>query len=100
MEFFAKNNEITYDEMRDIVLTWNEPFRIYSRKKDGTRIYRDVYSFAGPSTAPLSPMDRYQYDKAPYDYMILYDLDRDGYRTFLMKEVYKLVKFGKTYIVK
>lgn len=100
LHLFAKNNEITREEMKDIVLTWNEPFRIYSRKKDGRRIYRDVFSFAGPSTAPLSPKSRYDYDQAPYNYMILYDLDRDGYRTFLMDEMYKIVKDGKTYILK
>jgi len=32
--------------------------------------------------------------------MILRDLDRDGYRTIVFKNVYKLTKFGKTYIVK
>ena len=82
-----------------MVLTWYEPFKIYSRKVDGSRIVRDVYSFSGPSRADGSPMDRYEYDSPPYNYMILYDLDADGYRTFLMDDVYKLQKYGKTYLV-
>jgi hypothetical protein len=99
LENFAKATEITRSEMRDIVLTWYEPFKIYSRKVDGSRIVRDVYSFSGPSRADGSPMDRYEYDSPPYNYMILYDLDADGYRTFLMDDVYKLQKYGKTYLV-
>ena len=99
LHHFAENTEISRSEMRDIVLTWYEPFKIYSRKVDGSRIVRDVYSFSGPSRAPGSPMDRYEYDSPPYNYMILYDLDADGYRTFLMDDVYKLQKYGKTYLV-
>ena len=81
-----------------MVLTWYEPFKIFSFKTDGgPRIMRDVYSFSGPSTADGSPMDRYDYEAEGY--MILYDLDADGYRTFVLDNVYKLQKNGKTYLV-
>ena len=94
LHHFAENTEISRSEMRDIVLTWYEPFKIYSRKVDGSRIVRDVYSFSGASGNV-----NYDYADPPYNYMILYDLDADGYRTFLMDDVYKLEKYGKTYLV-
>ena len=93
LEEFAKATEITQSEMREIVLSWNEPFRIYTRKLDGTRMVRDMFSFAGPS-------GNVTYDYEGEGYMILYDLDRDGYRTIVFDNVYKITKFGTTYIVK
>ena len=79
--------------MEKIVLMWNEPFKIYSRKLDGTRMIREMYSFEGPSGNAL-------YDYQSKGYMVLYDLDRDGVRTIVFDNVYKISKFGKTYIVK
>jgi hypothetical protein len=93
LEEFAKATEITRSEMEEMVLTWNEPFRIYTRKLDGTRMVRDMFSFAGPS-------GNVNYDYAAEGYMILYDLERDGYRTIVFDNVYKITKFGTTYIVK
>jgi len=93
LEEFAKATEISQSEMEDMVLTWNEPFRIYTRKLDGTRMVRDMFSFSGPS-------GNVRYNYQAKGYMILYDLDRDGYRTIVFKNVYKLTKFGQTYLVK
>lgn len=93
LEQFAKATEITKDEMERIVLTWNEPFKIYSRKLDGTRMIREMYSFEGPNGNAT-------YDYEAKGYMVLYDLDRDGVRTIVFDNVYKISKFGKTYIVK
>ncbi len=90
---FAKATEITRDEMERIVLTWNEPFKIYTRKLDGTRMVREMYSFAGPSGNAL-------YDYQAKGYMVLYDLDREGVRTIVFDNVYKITKFGRTYIIK
>ena len=95
LHHFAENTEISRSEMRDIVLTWYEPFKIYSRKVDGSRIVRDVYSFSGASGNV-----NYDYADPPYDYMIFFDLDRDDFRTVVMKNVYKITKFGKTYLIK
>lgn len=93
LEEFAKATEITQSEMEELVLTWNEPFKIYTRKLDGTRMVRDMFSFDGPS-------GNVNYDYKAKGYMILYDLDRDGYRTIVFKNVYKITKFGKTYLIK
>jgi hypothetical protein len=94
LEQFAKATEITRSEMKEIVLTKNEPFKIYTRKLDGTRMVREMFSVDGPSGNV-----NYDYADPPYDYMILYDLDRDGYRTIVFDNVYKITKFGKTYII-
>jgi hypothetical protein len=91
-ENFAKATEITQDEMEKIVLMWNEPFKIYSTKLDGTRMVREMYSFEYTGNA--------LYDYEAKGYMVLYDLDRDGIRTVVFDNVYKISKFGKTYIVK
>lgn len=99
LEEFAKATEITRDEMREMVLTWYEPFKIYSYKVPSNnggrspRIYRDMYSVSGPS-------GNVNYDYEGEGYMIFYDLDRDGYRTIDLNSVYKIKKFGTTYIVK
>jgi len=90
---FAKATEITQSEMEDMVLTWNEPFKIFTYKKNGTRMVRDMFSFNGPS-------GNVRYNYQAKGYMILYDLDRDGYRTIIFNNVYKITKFGKTYLVK
>lgn len=100
LEYFAKNNEITYDEMRDIVLTLNEPFKIFSYKKNGTRIVREMFSVQGPGGLAMGGVKYWTKKINGNDYMIFYDLDRDDYRTICLNKVYKLVKFGKTYIVK
>jgi len=93
LEQFAKATEITQSEMEEIVLTWNEPFKIFTTKLDGTRMVREMFSVDGPS-------GNVNYDYAARGYMILYDLDRDGYRTIVFDNVYKITKFGKTYLIK
>ena len=93
LEQFAKATEITRSEMKEIVLTWNEPFKIFSRKLDGTRMVREMFSVDGPS-------GNVNYDYEAKDYMIFFDLDRDDFRTVVMKNVYKITKFGKTYLIK
>jgi hypothetical protein len=93
LEEFAKATEISRAEMEDIVLTWNEPFKIYTRKLDGTRMVREMFSVSGPS-------GNVKYDYEAKGYMILYDLDRDDFRTIVFDNVYKITKFGVTYIIK
>jgi len=94
-----QSERISKREAREIVLDTYEPFKIFSRKKDGTRIIRNTYSVVGPKTTGNAPGARYRYWEAPWNYMILYDIDKSGFRTFLMEEIYKLEKDGVTYIV-
>jgi hypothetical protein len=95
LEQFAKATEITRSEMSEIMLNWYEPFKVYTRKLDGTRMVRQMYSVSGPSGNV-----KYDYADPPYDYMIFFDLDRDDFRTVVMDNVYKITKFGKTYLIK
>jgi hypothetical protein len=90
---FATNTEITFDEMKEMVLDWYEPMKIYTRKLDGTRMIREMFTFAGPS-------GNVKYDYDARGYMILQDIDKGGFRTIVFRNVYRIDKGGKTYIVK
>jgi hypothetical protein len=91
--FASKRVEISFDEMKDMVLTWYEPFRIYSKKVNGRNITRDMYSVAGPSGDAV-------YDYEELGYMVFYDEGVNDFRTIVLDNVEKVVKDGVTYIVK
>lgn len=92
-EFASKRKEISFEEMKDLVLTWYEPFRIYSKKVNGRNITRDMYSVAGPSGDAV-------YDYEELGYMVFYDEGVNDFRTIVLDNVEKVVKDGITYIVK
>ena len=91
---------ITARQMREMVLDLYEPFTIQSFKKDGTRITREVYSVAGPKTTGNAPGARYRYWRAPYNYMILYDIDKTNFRTFRLDFVNWIEKDGQRYYIR
>ena len=91
-EFASKRKYISFQEMKNMVLTWYEPFRIYSKKVDGRNITRDMYSVAGPSGDAA-------YDYEAYGYMVFYDEGARDFRTIVMDNVEKVVKDGITYYV-
>jgi hypothetical protein len=91
-EFAAKRKYISFQEMTNMVLTWYEPFRIYSKKVSGRNITRDMYSVAGPSGDAV-------YDYEAYGYMVFYDTGVNDFRTIVMENVEKVVKDGITYYV-
>lgn len=88
----AKRQYISFQEMREMVLTWYEPFRIYAKKVDGKNIVRDMYSVAGPSGDAA-------YDYEAYGYMVFFDEGKKDFRTIVMDNVEKVVKDGITYYV-
>lgn len=100
---FAANTEISRDEAIEMIMSWYEPFKIYTRKLDGTRMIRDnVFTFAGPS-------GNVKYDYAGKGYMIIQSDPSQsssnspgdqGFRTIVFRNVYRIDKGGKTYIVK
>jgi hypothetical protein len=90
---FAKNTEISRDEMIAMTLDYYEPFKIYSFKLDGTRMIREMFSVVGPS-------GNVRYNYAAKGYMIFYDADKTGFRTIVYRNVYKLEMGGKTYLIK
>ena len=96
---FATNTEISFDEMKDMVLDWYEPFTVYTRRLDGSRLIMDSFTFAGPSGRI--------YDYSAKGYMIVQTSqyksgtgDGVGFRTIVFRNVYRVDKGGKTYIVK
>ena len=91
--FASKRKDISLAELKDMVLTWYEPFRIYTTKLSGRNMTRDMYSTPGPSGDAV-------YDYEAMGYMVLYDEGRDDYRTIVWDNVTKIVKDGTTYIVR
>ena len=89
---FAQN-EISRSEVKDMVLDLYTPMKIYTRKLDGTRMVREMFSVSGPS-------GNVKYDYEADGYMIMYDSDKIGFRTIVLKNVYKIEKEGKTYLVR
>lgn len=84
---------ISLSELKDIVLTWYEPFKIYTKKLSGANMVREMYSVQGPS-------GRATYDYNSIGYMVLQDVDRGGFRTIVWKNVEKIVKDGQTYYIR
>lgn len=84
---------ISLSELKDIVLTWYEPFKIYTKKLSGANMVREMYSVQGPS-------GRVKYDYERKGYMILQDVDRGGFRTIVWKNVEKIVKDNQTYYIR
>ena len=88
-----ERNYISFDEMKEMVLDWYEPMKIFTTKKDGTRMIREMYTVAGPS-------GNMKYNYQARGYMVLYDIDKAGFRTIIFKNVYKVEKDGETYFVR
>lgn len=88
----AKRQFISFAEMKDMVLTWYEPFKIYAKKLDGANIVREMYSVAGPSGDAV-------YDYEALGYMVFYDEGKKDFRTIVLENVEKVVKDGITYYV-
>ena len=92
-----ERNYISFDEMKEMVLDWYEPMKIFTTKKDGTRMIREMYTVAGPS-------GNMKYNYQAKGYMVLYDIGgpnrKAGFRTIIFKNVYKVEKDGETYFVR
>ena len=84
---------ISFSEMKDMVLEWDEPFKIYASKLDGSNIVREMYSVPGPS-------GNVKYDYERLGYMIFFDEGANDYRTIVLENVEKIVKDNKTYYIR
>ncbi len=89
---FAEN-EISFQQMKDMVMDKYSPLKIYTRRLDGTRYIGDMFTVAGPS-------GNVNYDYSAKGYMIVYNSDAVGFRTIVFKNVYKIEKDGQTYLVR
>jgi hypothetical protein len=90
---FQEQTEISRTQMEAMILDWYEPIKIFTRKLDGTRMIREMYSVAGPS-------GNVKYDYEAKGYMIVFDADKLGFRTIVLRNVYKIERGGRTYLIK
>jgi hypothetical protein len=90
---FQEQTEISRTQMEAMILDWYEPMKIFTRKLDGTRMIREMYSVAGPS-------GNVKYDYEAKGYMIVFDADKLGFRTIVLRNVYKIERGGRTYLIK
>jgi len=95
-EFFAKPQTISVRRLRSLTLAnKNVPFRIWGSTLEGDSYSgREVFTFNGPSR---SPGVGYNYNALGY--MIMYDMNKGDYRTFVYDNITKLEMNGITYKV-
>jgi hypothetical protein len=89
---FAES-DISFAQMKEWVMDTYTPIKIYTTKLNGARMSREMYTVAGPS-------GNVKYNYQAKGYMILYDIDKAGFRTIVFRNVYKVERDGKTYLVR
>jgi hypothetical protein len=93
---FRSREFISLSELKDMVLTWNKPFRLYTSKLSGAnRYYSEAYTVAGPS-------GRVKYNYEAKGYMIIFDSIKRGFRTIVWNRVEKItdLQTDKTYYIR
>lgn len=93
---FASNRTMSRRALKTFSLKYNRPFKIWGTTKDGERYSgREMFSFNGPSTAPGSPFANYNYPALGY--MIFFDMNKGGYRTFIYDNIESFEQDGVKY---
>ena len=93
---FRKREFISLSELKDMVLTWNKPYRLYTTKLSGAnRYYSEAFTVPGPSGRAL-------YDYSSRGYMIVFDNVKNAFRTIVWNKVEKVTDLDedKTYYVR
>lgn len=93
-QFFEREETISVRRLRSLTLAnKNVPFKIWGETLEGDSYSgREVFTFNGPSRTPGV---RYNYNA--YGYMIMYDMNKGDYRTFVYDKITKLEINGKVY---
>lgn len=93
-EFLAKEVPISVRRLRTLTLTnKNIPFKIWGTTLEGdTYSGREVFTFNGPSRNPGVP-----YNYNALGYMIMYDMNKGDYRTFVYDNITKLELNGQVF---
>jgi hypothetical protein len=93
-QFFQTPQSISVRRLRSLTLAnKNVPFRIWGSTLEGdTYSGREVFTFNGPSRSPGVP---YNYNARGY--MIMFDMNKGDYRTFVYDNITKLELNGITY---
>lgn len=93
---FRSREFISLSQLKDMVMTWFKPFKLYTKKLNGAnRYYAEAVTVNGPS-------GRAVYNYAAKGYMIVLDKVKGGYRTIVWKNVEKItdINADKTYYVR
>lgn len=92
---FAARNEISFSQMKDMVMS-GQPLTIYTTKKDGRNMVRDMFLI--PGTPSGRAMNGFPYwDRG---YMIMWDEGKNNYRTIIFRNIEKIKTLeGKTFYV-
>lgn len=93
---FRSREFISLSELKDMVLTWNKPFKLYTTKLSGAnRFYSEAFTVPGPSGRAL-------YDYSAKGYMVVFDAVKRAFRTIVWKRVEKVTDIteNKTYYIK
>ena len=93
-QFFAEEQTIPVRRLRNLTLAnKNVPFKIWGSTLEGdTYSGREVFTFNGPSR---NPGVGYNYNAKGY--MIMYDMNKGDYRTFVYDNITKLEMNGIIY---
>ena len=96
-QFLKKEETISVRRLRSLTLAnKNVPFKIWGSTLEGdTYSGREVFTFNGPSRNPGVP---YNYNRLGY--MIMYDMSKGDYRTFVYDKITKLEINGKLYNIR
>lgn len=95
-QFKKEKQTISVRRLRSLTLAnKNTPFKIWGETLEGDSYEgREVFTFNGPSRNPGVP---YNYNARGY--MIMYDMNKGDYRTFVYDNIYRLELNGVTYEV-
>ena len=96
LAFARTEQQISVRRLRSLTLAnKNVPFKIWGSTLEGdTYSGREVFTFNGPSRNPGVP-----YNYNALGYMIMYDMSKGDYRTFVYDNILKLELNGVTYKV-
>lgn len=94
IQFARTEQRISVRRLRNLTLAnKNVPFKIWGSTLEGdTYNGRDVFTFNGPSRNP-----GVSYNYNALGYMIMYDMGKGDYRTFVYDNITKLELNGVTY---
>jgi hypothetical protein len=86
---FRSREFISLSELKDKVLSWFKPYKLYTKKLSGAnRYYAEAYTVNGPS-------GRAVYNYQAKGYMIVFDTKKAAYRTIVWKNVEKITDINE-----
>ena len=93
-KFKSQVQPISVRRLRSLTLAnQNTPFKIWGETLEGDSYEgREVFTFTGPSRNP-----GVSYNYNALGYMIMYDMNKGDYRTFVYDKIYRLELNGITY---